>query len=87
MRNTKTRRRQDTQRSAPTQRPHLRVVGPDFRPGELRARPVGSRQQDSEPLPHQFFCVHCECEITRFDADIHWVTGRCAPCDEAMEPA
>ena len=84
MRNTRTRRRQDTQRSAPAQRPHLRLVGPDFR-GEQRARPVATLKPEPEALPHQFFCVYCECEITRFDADTHWVTGSCGPCDEAME--
>jgi hypothetical protein len=82
MRHTRTQRRQDTQHSTPTRRPHLQLVGPDFHPAEPTRR--AREKEQPTPLPHQFFCTACECEITRFDADTYHVTGRCGPCDDVL---
>jgi hypothetical protein len=87
MRNTRANRRHDTRRSHPTWRPHLQLVGPDFRPGDMPARKMRKSKPQPTPLPHQFFCMTCECEITRFDAEVYLVTGRCGPCEEGLHGA
>ena len=84
MRNLRTDRRHDTTRSAPTLRPHLQLVGPNFRPDLQPVRRPRKAKEAPVPLPHQFFCASCECEITRFDADVYILTGRCGPCEEAL---
>jgi hypothetical protein len=85
MRNARTHRHQDFRRSTPTRRPHLRLVGADFRPLE-QTRHGRPRKAEPEivPLPHQHFCGACDCEITRFDAEVYLITGRCGPCDETL---
>ena len=58
---------------------------PEFAPPRIantKRRKRAVPQMSMEAEPH---CPLCDVVITRFDAGIYLVTGRCGPCHEALE--
>ena len=47
-----------------------------------RPKHAAPTQISVEAEPH---CSLCDVVITRFDAGVYFITGRCGPCHEALE--
>jgi hypothetical protein len=46
--------------------------------------PEPKRSARKKPPQQKICCTLCGAAITRFDTEIHLVTGYCAPCETAL---
>ena len=81
---TQLRTSQKSVAKAPAKTVSLSVVG-GTASKTIAAHAERKTRRAAPSVPQQDCCVLCDVVIERFDRDVFHATGRCGPCDEAME--